>query len=131
MKTITEANMKRLIVQRDEAKTVGLNKIASQLSAQIGTVGVRGDSDDYHYSKEELRNEIESSLWDVAIRAQDFYGKFADARVVQDIIEKQADEYAMMRAQEVREWAEREFSSLERYLSDVADLVAALSRRIE
>ena len=93
MKTITEANMKRLIVQRDEAKTVGLNKIASQLSAQIGTVGVRGDSDDYHYSKEELRNEIESSLWDVAIRAQDFYGKFADARVVQDIIEKQADEF--------------------------------------
>ena len=93
MKTITEANMKRLIVQRDEAKTVGLEKIASQLSAQIGTVGVRADSEDYVYSKEELHNEVQNSLWDVAIRTQDFYGKFADARVVQDIIEKQAEDF--------------------------------------
>jgi hypothetical protein len=85
--------MKRLVAQRDEAKNIGLTKVASQLSAQIGTVGTRDDAADYHYEYSELKDHVQASLWDAAIRAQDFYGKLADAANLQEIIEKQADDF--------------------------------------
>lgn len=93
MRTITESNMKRMIAQRDEAKTIGLTKVAANLSAQIGTVGVRSDADDYIYNYAELKDDIESTLWDAAIRAQDFYGKTADAKQLQELIEKHAEDF--------------------------------------
>lgn len=93
MRTITESNMKRLIAQRNEAKTVGMVKVASQLSAQIGTTGTREDSAEYTYDYSELRDDVENSLWDAALRAQDFYGKMADASELQKLIEKQAEDF--------------------------------------
>ena len=93
MRTITESNMKRLIAQRNEARTVGMVKVASQLSAQVGTTGTREDSADYTYDYSELKDDVESYMWDAALRAQDFYGKMADAAQLQVLIEKQAQDF--------------------------------------
>ena len=93
MRTITESNMKRLIAQRDEAKVTGLTKVAAQLSAQIGTTGTREDADEYYYEYSELKDEVQASLWDAAMRTQDFYGKLADSAQIQNLIEKQAEDF--------------------------------------
>ncbi len=93
MRTITESNMKRMVAQRDEAKNIGLTKVAAQLSAQIGTVGTREDAAEYHYDYSELKDHVQASLWDAAVRAQDFYGKLADAAQLQEMIEKQAEDF--------------------------------------
>ncbi len=93
MRTITKSNMKRLIAQRDEAKLLGFDKVASSLTEQIGTNNTREDSDEYVYDYSDLKHEVQASLWDAAIRAQDFYGKFADSRDVHDLIEKQAEDF--------------------------------------
>jgi len=93
MRTITKSNLKRLIAQRDEAKLLGFDKVASNLTEQIGTSNTRDDADAYQYDYSDLKKEVQSSLWDAAVRAQDFYGKFADARGIQDLIEKQAEDF--------------------------------------
>ena len=85
--------MNRLIAQRDEAKATGLEKVASQLSEQIGTIGTREDASEYVYNYSELKSDVQSSLWDAAIRAQDFYGKLADAAQIQELIEKQSEDF--------------------------------------
>ena len=85
--------MKRLIAQRDEARDVGLSKIASNLDTQISVNPTRDDKEEYVYDYNDLRKDVEASLWDAAVRAQDFYGKVADARDIQDLIESQADEF--------------------------------------
>lgn len=93
MRTITKQSMKRLIAQRDEAKLLGLEKVASQLTDQIAINNTREASEGYVYNYSDLKKEVEDSLWDAAIRAQDFYGKIADAREIQDVIEKQAQDF--------------------------------------
>lgn len=93
MRTITKQSMKRLIAQRDEAKLLGLEKVASQLTDQIAINNTRESSEGYVYDYSELKKEVENSLWDAAIRAQDFYGKMADAREIQELIEKQAQDF--------------------------------------
>lgn len=85
--------MKRLISQRNEAKYLGLEKIASALSEQISTASVREDSDAYVYDYHDLKSDVESVLWDSAIRAQDFFGKLADAKEINALIEKAADDF--------------------------------------
>src|SRR5690606_13052247 len=93
MRTITKSNMKRLIAQRDEAKLLGFDKVATSLTEQIGISNTRDDDAEYHYDYSDLKQEVQASLWDAAMRAQDFYGKLADARDVQQLIEKQAEDF--------------------------------------
>lgn len=86
MRTINENFMTRLIAQRDEAKLLGLNKIATNLTNQISSNAVRDGDENYEYSYASLKEDVEENLWDAAIRAQDYFGNTADAREISDII---------------------------------------------
>jgi hypothetical protein len=87
MRTVTNTFLKRIEAQREEAKLLKMDKVASNLSHQIEHVETRGDDEFYRYSFEELQRDVEQELWAAAMRVQDFYGKTANAAEVQDLIE--------------------------------------------
>jgi hypothetical protein len=93
MRTITENLFNRLLAQAQEAELQGLSKIAEGLTDQIEKNShlVRKDDSFYLYNEEEFRNDLNSQLWNIIIRAADFYGvgKF-DAVVTQELIDKTA-----------------------------------------
>jgi hypothetical protein len=92
MRTISQNLKLRLLAQAEEADFNGLEKIAMKLNNQIGSATIRQDTDEYIYSKNDLRNDVEDLLWKAAVRAQDYFGKTADAGAVGEIIEVLADD---------------------------------------
>ncbi len=93
MRSITKSALKKIVAQRDEAKLLGFDKVAKQLSEQIAGNQVREDSAGYVYDYNDLKTEVENSLWDMAVRAQDYCGKIVDARDINDIVERYAEEF--------------------------------------
>lgn len=91
MRTISKNLMERLVAQAEEAEIRGLTKVASHLTEKIEISPVRSDSDDYTYSKDSLKSDVESKLWDAAIRVSDFHNKSIDSKDVQDVIETYAE----------------------------------------
>lgn len=94
MRTITENLFQRLLAQAEEAELQGLTKIAESLTNQIELHSslVRSDNDFYSYNEEEFRNDLNTQMWSAVIRIADFYGiRGFDASILQDIIEKTAD----------------------------------------
>ena len=85
--------MNRLVLERNEARLLGYTKVAKNLDVQISENPVRADGADYAYNYQDLQQDIESSLWDAAMRTQDFYAKTVDARDLQDLIEKHAEDF--------------------------------------
>lgn len=92
MRTISKTLKKRLIAQAEEANFQGLEKVASRLVHQAKNSSVRQDFDEYIYSKAELKNDIENLLWSAVVRAEDYFGKTADAKEAGVIVEALADE---------------------------------------
>jgi hypothetical protein len=92
MRTISKTLKKRLIAQAEEANFQGLEKVASRLVHQAKNSSVRQDFDEYIYSKAELKNDIENLLWSAVVRAEDYFGKTADAKEAGIIVEALADE---------------------------------------
>jgi uncharacterized membrane-anchored protein YjiN (DUF445 family) len=92
MRTITESLKKRLIAQYEESVFQGFDKTASQLKVQAQETPVRGDFEDYVYSKQDLINDVEKLLWSAAVRTQDYFGKTADAHVIEQLIEACAED---------------------------------------
>lgn len=92
MRTISKNLKGRLIAQAEEANFQGLDKVASNLTTQVKETPVREDDEEYLYSSAELQKDVENLLWKAAIRAQDYYGKTADAKEIGDIIESCAQE---------------------------------------
>ncbi len=92
MRTITNNFFRRLEAQKEEAKTLKLTKTATALESQINkhSESIRSNDDFYSYSFDEMQKNVEDSLWDAAIRAQDYYGKVANASELQEIIEDYA-----------------------------------------
>jgi len=92
MRTINKSLKKRLIAQASEAQFQGLEKVASSLTKQASANPVREDAEDYMYSGKDLKEDVESLLWSVATRTQDYYGKTADAPGIGELIERTAEE---------------------------------------
>jgi hypothetical protein len=93
MRTISESLKARLLAQAEEAKTLGLQKIASQLEISANNNKTRKNDEFYSYDYDQLKNDVESSLWYAALRTQDFFDKTADGCHVGDLIEDFAEDF--------------------------------------
>jgi len=91
--SINKNFLKRLLAQRDEAKLLGMTKLATQLSEQIAVNPVRDDDSNYTYDFSELKADVVNELWDASIRVQDFYNTVINASDLQEIIEKHAEDF--------------------------------------
>lgn len=92
MRTISKNLKRRLLAQIEEANFQGLEKVASQLEVQAEAYSVRDDSEEYIYSENDLRTDVESLLWSAAVRTQDYFGKTADASKIATIVDSYSDE---------------------------------------
>ncbi|MFA5757974.1 MAG: hypothetical protein WC942_01155 [Clostridia bacterium] len=92
MRTISKNLKRRLLAQIEEANFQGLEKVASQLEVQSEAYAVRDDSEEYIYSENDLRTDVESLLWSAAVRTQDYFGKTADASKIATIVDSYSDE---------------------------------------
>jgi hypothetical protein len=86
-RTISKVLKKRLQVQATEAKTLGLTKTAAQLDDLIKTTIDRNPDHFYSYSHEELQEDVETIVWEAALRVQDFYNKTGDAKQISEEVE--------------------------------------------
>ena len=87
MRTITEKFSARLKVQAKEADTIGLKKLCNQLN-RLAKTSTRPTGSSYVYLEAELKNDVESPLWDAVLRIADYYDCNVDVEFVQNNIEK-------------------------------------------
>ena len=92
MKTVKQSLGKRLLAQAEEADVQGLTKVAQSLDNQLSKISLRDDDERYIYSSNEFHEDVEGKLWDIMIRAADFYGCNVDGNELQKVIEKAAGE---------------------------------------
>lgn len=94
MRTITKTMLNRLQAQAEEAKMLGLTKIASSLSEQVEKHSdhVRDTEELYVYSGEQMREDVEKALWTAIVRVADFYGANFDAEKAQVSVDKIASD---------------------------------------
>ncbi len=92
MRTISQNLKKRLMAQAEEANFQGLEKVAMKLTHQVRNNPIRNDLDEYVYSSNELQTDVENLLWSAVVRAEDYFGKTADAHEVGEFIESLATE---------------------------------------
>jgi len=90
MRTINKNLAKRLAAQLKEAELQGLTKVASNVSNMIKLSDVRNSDEEYTYSDDEFRSDIEKVLWTGVVRAADFYNCNLDAKDMQNVIESLA-----------------------------------------
>lgn len=92
MRTISKNLKKRLIAQAEEANFQGLEKVAVKLVHQAKTNPIRQDTEEYIYSSAELRHDVENLIWSAIVRAEDYFGKTADAKDIGLVVEALAEE---------------------------------------
>ena len=92
MRTISKTLKKRLIAQADEASFQGLEKVASKLVHQADNNPTRQDIEEYIYSSGNLQEDVENLLWAAVVRAEDYFGKTADAKDANQIVEALAED---------------------------------------
>lgn len=87
MRTISKNLKRRLMAQAEEANFQGLEKVALKLTHQAKNNPIRQDFEEYVYSSDDLRSDVENLLWSAVVRTEDYFGKTADAKEVGEIIE--------------------------------------------
>ena len=92
MRTISKNLKKRLVAEAAEADFQGLGKVAAALNHQAENNPLREDLEEYVYSNKDLRKDVENLLWSAVVRAQDYYGKTADAKAIGSIVEAATDD---------------------------------------
>lgn len=92
-RTITEDLLERLQAQADEADIIGETKLADIVTNQIQKTAIRKNDDFYSYASIELKNDIESLLWQAALRVADFNASSLDIIEVQKSIESFANNF--------------------------------------
>lgn len=94
MRTVKNTLLYRLAAQAKEADIQGFDKISEVLTAQItkNAGSVRENEALYVYSGEEFQKDIEEKIWDIVVRASDFYDISIDAKEIQPMVEKYAEE---------------------------------------
>ncbi len=92
MKTVKQSTAERLEAQAREADIQGLTKVAKSLDNQISKMHLRHNDTHYVYSSSEFKDDVEEKLWDIMVRASDFYGCNLDGVEIQKVVEKAAKE---------------------------------------
>lgn len=84
----------RLSAQCEEAKVLKLNKVASSVTRVLvkNAESVRESDAGYSYTAQELEDDVNDALWNVAVRAMDYFGITIDSEFVQSSIEKLGSE---------------------------------------
>lgn len=90
--TVNKMFFERLAAQADEADIQGLTKLASHLTDKLEELNVRASDDDYKYSSEQLKYDVESSLWSALIKIANFHNINFDAVGMESLIKKYAED---------------------------------------
>lgn len=96
MRTISSTLLHRIAIMAHEAELQSMEKVASSLTTQIekNAANVRKSDEFYSYSEDQFKTDVNDHLWDIVIRAADFYGvNTIDAAQMQPILEKIADTF--------------------------------------
>ena len=91
MKTVTTTHFKRLIAQAEEARLLGLTKIAESIDSLV--VDTRDDKGIHIYASKELEKDVNDALWDAAVRVSDYLGASPDAKAIQAEIDRYAADF--------------------------------------
>lgn len=91
MKSVKQSIAERLMAQAREADVQGLTKVAKSLDNQLSKIKLRQDDTHYVYSSNEFHEDVENKLWDIMVRAADFYGCNVDGGELQKVVEKAAE----------------------------------------
>lgn len=92
MRTITVKLKKQLEAQKQEAQTLGLTKVASNIESQLKDQNTR-EGDFYTYASSELLNDVEFLFSKAALRIQDYFDKAEDQVAVAKIVEVFAQDF--------------------------------------
>ena len=91
MRTISNRLVLRLLGQANEADIRQNHKLAECLTKQLEKHAhqdlVRGDDADYKYSRENLLEDINNSIWDILIRVSDFYDILPDREDIEEVVQ--------------------------------------------
>ena len=93
MRSISNNLKKRLIAEASEATFQGFDNMALSIIKQAEETPIRNDNEEYVYSFSELRSDVENLFWSAATRTQDYFGKTANAKEIDNIIQIHADEF--------------------------------------
>lgn len=92
MNKLSSVTYKRLLAQAEEAKELKLEKLAGNVLSSIGSIP-RDEDEDFTFSYADLRNNVQKSLWKIAIDIV-AYHDFAksDIQKIEAAIENLTDE---------------------------------------
>lgn len=94
MRTIKKTFLTRLAAQAQEAEVQGLTKVADALTSQIekNSDHIRKNEEFYVYSEKDVKADIQDKFWDIIVRIADYYDTNIDAKEMQALIDKAADD---------------------------------------
>ena len=87
MRTITKKLSARLKAQAQEANVMGLKKLGNHLM-RLSEAKTRATGSSYVYSETDLKQDVETSLWNAMLRIADYYDCNIDAEFTQHNVEK-------------------------------------------
>lgn len=83
--------MNILAAEADEADTIGLTKIAENITRQLEKTASRDSESGYIYTREDFSQDIQDNLWSVVIRTADFHGTHFDSKKAQQLVDFYSD----------------------------------------
>lgn len=93
MRTITSTLKKNLEAQKTEAETIGLTKVAKNITSQLESQTTRENEEEYSYTANELLEDVEFLFSKAALRVQDYYNKASDQKKAAALIQAFAAEF--------------------------------------
>ena len=93
-RTISQKVLLRMAAQADEADVFNDVVVSNHLTNQIekfAEVGVRDDTQEYKYTKEELLEDVKEHLWDIFSRVCDYFEEVPDGKEVEEVLSFEAE----------------------------------------
>jgi hypothetical protein len=87
MNKLGTVSYRRLQAQAEEAKELGLTKLANDVFVAIGSLP-RDGQELFSFSSAELENEVEKSLWKAAINVIAYHDPNADIQKIAEVIDE-------------------------------------------
>lgn len=83
-----------MAAQADEADVFNDVAVSNHLTNQIqkfADLGVRVDTEDYKYTKEDLLEDVKEHLWDIFSRVCDYFEEVPDGKEVEEVLSFEAE----------------------------------------
>ena len=93
-RTISNKVLLRMAAQADEADVYNDVVVSNHLTNQIekfAEIGVRADTEEYEYSKEDLLEDVKEHLWDIFSRVCDYFEEVPDGKEVEEVLSFEAE----------------------------------------